>query len=121
MRSSTQHNKQMVHGRSLKTILLLLAAAAAVGDRAAAAAAAVAAVDGTDSGEDDKVTVQFYDAYQYRNNQNSALQSHRFAFGNNPGTGIAPPSMRQQTAALSEEQAKHYLKNMMVSNATLNT
>jgi hypothetical protein len=80
---------------ALKVIAPTLAAA--VEDGASAAAEADSSSDA-----EDEVIVQFYDAYQCRNNRNGTLQSRIFAFGDNPGIGPAPPHMRQHAFALSD-------------------
>lgn len=73
-------------------------AAAGDGETFVCSAATVEAA-GTSSNE---VTVEFYIAYECRNNRNGTLTSREFAFGDNPGRGVAPPHMRQMTCTLAE-------------------
>jgi hypothetical protein len=81
--------------KALETIAPTLAAA--VEDRPSAAAEADSSSDA-----EDEVIVEFYVAYECRNNRNGNLQSREFAFGDNPGRGVAPPHMRQMTCTLAE-------------------
>ena len=100
-----QHNNQVAHGKSLKTILSSLAAAVErsadsetdSSDEAAAAAAPVQPVPAVN-----EAAVQFRTAYRSRNNRTGTLDRRLFAFGNNPGPGRAPPHMRRMTAAYDE-------------------
>jgi hypothetical protein len=65
-------------------------------DEAAAAAAPQRA------GTAEEVTVQFRQVYRARINSTGGLVRRSFAFGDNPGTGHAPPHMRRITTPFTD-------------------